>query len=299
MIKAGILGPKGLNSPLRKQLLRLLLRHPDVDLRTVAAEGADGIPLSELHPVYSGETDLRLEAAPTLDGLDALFVIDAENLTDEIRRKAETDPKFRLIVLGEADELRKAPWPEMVYGFCEHNRKALVRGARLAVSPTAEALLVETALFPLAKNWMLPESGTIRGTISAGYSTDTTEAVTALSTIQSRFKSEISLREGADAPYDRMDLTLEVPLREGMHDILQAYEDAYSDHGFVYTVGAGVDTDSEDLRGSNKCLLKITRSESGVTISATADYMTRGNAGNGVHLMNLLFGLHERTGLSI
>lgn len=298
MIKTGIYGPSEINSPLRKQLLRLLLRHPDVDLRTVACKGADGIPLAELHPVYSGETELRLEAAPALDGLDVLFVIDAGNITDDIRLRAESDPDFRLIVLGEAARLRAQPWPGMIYGFCEHNRKALVRGARIAVAPAPEALIVETALFPLAKNWLLPAAG-ITGTLTSPYSTDTAEAVAALKDVQASFDAAITLKNGPEAPYERMDLSLDVPADTSMHEILQAYDDAYSDHGFVYVVPAHVDIDGEDLRGSNKCLLKIMRSSTGITVKASADFMTRGNAGNGVHLMNLLFGLHERTGLSI
>lgn len=298
MIKAGIYGPSDLHSPLRKQLLRLLLRHPDVDLHTVACAGATGIPLAELHPVYSGETDLRLEPTPDLSNLDVLFVIDEANLTDDIRARVDSDKELRLIVLGNAETLRSQPLENMVYGFCEYNRKALVRGATTAVSPSPEALLVETALFPLAKNWLLP-AGTIKGTLTGTYSSDTSEAVAMLKVIQSSFEARISLIPADIAPYDRMDLTLEVPLTDETHRIREIYEEAYSDHGFVYLVPSHVDIESEDLRGSNKCLLKIIPSQTGVTVKASADYMTRGNAGNGVHLMNLLFGLHERTGLSI
>ena len=76
MIKVGIYGPAEVNSPVRKQLLRLLLRHPDVDLRAVASPMGNATPLAELHPVYAGETELTLERVLKLDGLDVLFVID-------------------------------------------------------------------------------------------------------------------------------------------------------------------------------------------------------------------------------
>ena len=101
MIKAGIYGPSTNESALRKQLLRLLLRHPDIDLRAVAAPGATGIPLAAMHPVYTGETELRLESVVDVDALDVLFVIGEDMLTPDAIRKLDEDPEFRVIVLGQ------------------------------------------------------------------------------------------------------------------------------------------------------------------------------------------------------
>ena len=101
MIKVGIYGPEQIDSPKRKQLLRLLLRHPDVDLRAVASPAGNAVPLAELHPVYAGETKLTLERELRIDNLDVLFVIDESNLTNEILAKYENDPEFRLILLGD------------------------------------------------------------------------------------------------------------------------------------------------------------------------------------------------------
>ena len=96
MIKVGIYGSGKLADPVRKQLLRLLLRHPDVDLRAVASPAGNTVPLAELHPVYAGETDLTLERVLDLGSLDVLFVIDSENLTDEILAKYHDDSDSRL-----------------------------------------------------------------------------------------------------------------------------------------------------------------------------------------------------------
>ena len=84
MIKVGIYGPDAVNDPIRKQLLRLLLRHPDVDLRSVASTAGNAMPLAELHPVYAGETKLTLERVLDMDNLDVVFVIDEENVTPAI-----------------------------------------------------------------------------------------------------------------------------------------------------------------------------------------------------------------------
>lgn len=90
-----------------------------------------------------------------LKGLDVLFVIDSENLTDEIMEKYRTDENFRLIVLGNADDMLDDDMRGLVYGLPEYFRKDLVRGARGAVSPRPEAIAIELALLPLAKNALL------------------------------------------------------------------------------------------------------------------------------------------------
>ncbi len=298
MIKVGIYVPAEFDSQLRKHLLRLLLRHPDVDLCCVACPDAVGTPVAELHPVYTGETALCLERTPVLDGLDVLFVIDECNLADEMTAHLQNNPEFRLIVLGDAPQLRRGAEP-FVYGFAEYNRKALVRGARAAVSPSPLALLMETALFPLAKNWLLPDAdidAVVAFPSDPGNGAE--EAASLLSEVQSSFKSCIKPVFTGAAPYGRTDVTLRLPLDLTVDYVKEIYGTAYEDHGFVYVVPGrqGVD---EDLRGSNKCLIQIYCENGMLCINATADFLTRGNAGNAVHLMNLLFGLQERTGLSI
>ena len=54
-----------------------------------------------------------------------------------------------------------------------------------------------------------------------------------------------------------------------------------------------------DLRGSNKCLIQLYAEGNKLHVRASIDALTRGVTGNAVHIMNLLFGLYERTGLSI
>lgn len=297
MIKVGIYGPDDVDSPLRKQLLRLLLRHPDVDLHRVSSATGTGVPLARLHPVYTGDTELALERGLDTEDLDVLFVIDEENFTQEIV-DAVKEKDLAVIVLGEANNLRLNLPEGMVYGFAEYNRKALVRGARMAVSPSPVALLIETALFPLAKNWML--QGDIQAEVRAPYHPEgeVDEALKVLGEIQKDLNADISLRNSGHVPYERMDLTLRLPLSHTVSEIRNIYEQAYEDHSFVHVVDGNEGID-EDLRGSNKCLMQIFRQGDSLVINASADLQTRSRAGNAVHLMNLIFGLYERTGLSI
>ncbi len=300
MIKAGIYGSSSLLDPVRKQLLRLLLRHPDVDLLMVASPAGNTAPIAELHPVYAGETELRLERVPNLDKLDVLFVIDEENLTDEIMEKFRNEPDFRLIVLGESPRLRKERPEEFVYGLPEYNRKALVRGARAAFGPRAEAMLIELALLPLAKHGLLEGSVRIEmATNRPNTLTDAAEeALTTLAEIQPGFEGPIEATPLPEAPYERLDLHAHLTCPLAIEEIERIYEENYSDHGFVHIVPASTELE-EDLRGSNKCLIQLSKEGDSLTIGATLDALTKGCTGTAVHIMDLIFGLYERTGLSI
>ena len=301
MIKVGIYGPDVLSDPMRKQLLRLLLRHPDVDLRAVASPAGNTVPLAELHPVFAGETTLTLERVLNLDNLDVLFVIDSENLTPEILDKYREDTNFRLIVLGKADELIDGDHDGLIYGLPEYYRKPLVRGARGAVCPRPEAIAMELSLLPLAKNAMLDSDVKIEittindvGDVEAA----AREARRMLAEVQPSLKASVTASALAEAPYHRIDLKAELDTPIAIEEIERMYREAYDDHNFVYIIAGSGGVD-EDLRGSNKCLIQLSKNGDTLTINAAMDYMTKGCTGNAVHIMDLLFGLHERTGLSI
>lgn len=301
MINVGIYGPDTVSDPVRKQLLRLLLRHPDVTLSAVAAPCGNAVPLSTLHPVYAGETDLTLERVLDLDNLDVLFVIDEENLTDEIMERYAGNPDFRIIVMGNADRLRAERPADFVYGLPEYYRKDLVRGARGAYTPRAEAMLIELALLPLAKNGMLNADISVQMATNRPWSLEaaTAEAAVTLAKVQPSFTSAIHATAMGEAPFERLDLIARMATPIAEEEIERLYEEAYSDHSFVYLLPAETTID-EDMRGSNKCLIQLSKDDDGIlTIRATLDALTKGCTGTAVHLMDLIFGLYERTGLSI
>jgi len=297
MIKVGIYGSATLVDPVRKQLLRLLLRHPDVDLRAVASPGGNTMPLAELHPVFAGETDLTIERVLDLDKLDVLFVIDEENLTAEIIEKYRNDPEFKLIVLGKTTGLVDNPG-DMVYGLPEYFRKSMVRGARGAVAPKTEAMAIELALLPLAKSALLNSNIEVSIATPGEIGNACTEARNILTQVQPSLSAAISATAMPKAPFGRIDLHAKLNTPIAIEEIERIYREAYDDHNFVYIIAGkgGVD---EDLRGSNKCLIQLSKEGDTLSIEASLDSLTKGCTGNAVHIMDLLFGLHERTGLSI
>ena len=158
MIKTGILGGETMAAG---ELIRILINHPDVDLRSVASETEAGRRVDRVHRGLIGDLDLIFEDKLNPEGLDVVILCGEPWMARrwmQTNDKACADENLRIIDLTGAyrDLLGvgegSAP---MVYGFPEYNRKALVRGARCTSLPSPMAMAVEAALFPLAKNMLL------------------------------------------------------------------------------------------------------------------------------------------------
>jgi N-acetyl-gamma-glutamyl-phosphate reductase len=227
----------------------------------------------------------------------------------------------------------------MVYGFPEFNRKALVRGATRTSIPSAVASAVELALFPLAKNGLL--SGEVRATVSIANTTlhtnddaglhtpshisDSTrldpiapienrpdtdaaerEVLMLLRQAQMSFRGNVALKLSRDTAMSRgIVARVEVSCDTSKQEVKRMFGEAYSDHNFTYLVGH-IPTVA-DVANTNKCLIAVEYPHSHeyafgrpqLHITAVIDNLLKGSAGTAVHCMNLLFGLSERTGLSL
>jgi N-acetyl-gamma-glutamyl-phosphate reductase len=100
------------------------------------------------------------------------------------------------------------------------------------------------------------------------------------------------------------------PMIRGIHSTLYAritrdadfqsvYEKAYAGEPFVDVMPAGSTPDTRSVRGANTCRLAVHRVGDGNTLMVLSviDNLTKGAAGQGVQVMNLMFGLPETAGL--
>lgn len=79
--------------------------------------------------------------------------------------------------------------------------------------------------------------------------------------------------------------------------IRRLFDDFYDDHNFTFIVDRPVDI--LDVANTNKALIYMDKDGETLTISTVIDNIVKGSSGNAIHCMNLLFGLHERTGLCL
>lgn len=301
MIRTVILGA---DTPDAGELIRILAMHPEVEIVSAHARELEGRPLTSVHHGLIGETDLTFSSLPRCARCDVVFDF-SENGEPALRRELEAQfPDARMIALGRAiehdDPAESLKW---TYGLPEINRKALVRGAQRAVVPSPFASAALVALYPLALNLLLNSDINITvsapDTIIGAYDSVAVEREIqeALGEAQMSFGRKVNLTQEESASRRTALLSLELPCRIDMGHLIGMY-DMYEDHHFAFAVNGQIGF--SEVAGTDKCVVSLMRLDaSTIQVQAVADCRMRGGAGEAVHIMNLMFGLHERTGLAL
>lgn len=299
MIKVAITGA---DSPDAGELIRLLAMHPDVEIVAAQATGLEGKPLTGTHHGLIGETTLCFTGSIDASRLDVLFICHDTMSVAEFAQLRMRRPDLKVIMLDHIAALD----PErhgIVYGLPEINRKLLVRGATSAVVPESFASMALVALYPFALNLLL--AGDIRISVAAPQAiievTDL-QAVAAeieehLREVQMSFSGKVTIEahQAASRRSALMDIDFGCPL--SLQQMLDLYE-IYDDHRFSFVTTAPVGV--SEVAGTNKCVITVAKGELGrASLGVAADCRLRGAAGEALHIMNLMCGLHERTGLAL
>jgi N-acetyl-gamma-glutamyl-phosphate/LysW-gamma-L-alpha-aminoadipyl-6-phosphate reductase len=167
--KAAVIGGSGYGGA---EIIRRLLRHPEVELVRVASVDFVGERLAVAHPNLEGQTDLRFEGlapAEAAKGMDVVLLglphkVSAQKMPELMEtgaRVVDLSGDFRL---RDKDVYRRYygaehPCPDkltgtFVYGLPELHREA-IKKARYVASPGCFATTIELALLPLARAGLL------------------------------------------------------------------------------------------------------------------------------------------------
>lgn len=295
MISVGILGA---SSPTAGELIRLLINHPDVDLKTVSDASKSGQKVSSVHHGLIGETDLVFTTDDDFSSLDVLFLcLDGRQVEEFMDSYVVAENQY-IIDLSDRYRVQNQD-SRFVYGLSELNRKPLVRGARLAVVPSAVASAALISLLPLFNESVIDADIDIE--VTGGYDKIgdvETEILCQLRKIRPDFDAKVSITY-SDAEIRRgIRVKTMVQSKMSTHDVVRMYQDLYDDHNMTFIVDRPVDF--KEVEGTDKCLLYIQKADSGyIQIEAIVDGKLRGGAGDALHVMNLFCGLHEKIGLSL
>lgn len=300
MIKVGIIGA---DSPQGGELIRILSMHPEVEILAAQASGLEGIPITSRHHGLIGETKLAFTGSIDYARINVLFVCSPMSFgSAEYAQMRIVRPDLKVILLSAPKGIDLESHG-VVYGLPEYNRKLLVRGATGAMVPSSFASMALVALFPFANHLLL--SGDIRIKVSAPSAileeTDIKaveeEILIRLKEMQRSFSGEVSIE--AEESSARRSAHMEIRFACGLTlGQMEALYDIYDDHHFAFatTMEVGV----SEVAGTNKCVVSVAQGKEGeARLSVVADCRLRGGAGEAVHIMNLMFGLHERTGLAL
>jgi len=315
-IKAGIVGGAGYTGG---ETVRLLLRHPSVELVFVQSRSQAGKPVISVHRDLEGDTDLIFTAA--FDSpVDVLFLCLSHGESRTFLQQHAIPKNTRIIDLGNDFRLDDAIQDrKFVYGLPEFQRD-VIRKAHNIANPGCFATTIQLGLLPLAKTGKLGTVHTtgITGSTGAGqklqdwsHFTWRHSNIAAYKTLQHQHLGEIhqTLRKLQPnfghvhfVPW-RGDFTRGIfvtsvtPSDQSLTDLQDQYKTFYAGHPFTHVSDSMVDI--KQVVNTNKCLIHLEKVEGMLAIHTVTDNLIKGAAGQAVQNLNLMFGLEEMEGLQL
>jgi N-acetyl-gamma-glutamyl-phosphate reductase len=317
MIKVGIIGGAGYTAG---ELIRILINHPQVEISFVNSSSNASNKITSVHGGLIGETDLVFSDQLPLDSIDVLFFCTAHGDTKKFM-EANQLPKGLKIIDLSTDYRKESSEHNFVYGLPELNKDWIKKAERVA-NPGCFATAIQIALLPLAKAGLLNSEvhvHAITGSTGAGQKpTETShfswrndnlsaykafehqhlgEITQSLKQLQSGFNTAINFiplrgnfSRGIFATvYTDCSLTLD--------EAKKLYADYYADAVFTFVVDENIDL--KQVVNTNKGLVHLEKHGSKLLIISEIDNLLKGASGQAVQNMNLMFGLDEKTGLSL
>ena len=327
-IRVGVAGATGYAG---QELVALLARHPNVDLRLAMSSGADSVarPMPRLARVFTGQVE-PLDAARLGSEVDLAFLAVPEKAAAELGATL-VDRGVRVIDLSGAfrikDDAARSRWypatkslpSGAAYGLVEHYRGD-VRDAALVACPGCYPTAALLSLLPLAKQGLLDRGAGVIIDAKSGISgagkapserthfSENHGSVSAYGVFGHRHVAEMEQELGADVtfvphlvPLDRGILeTIYVKVAPGTtaDAISAAFESAYAHEPFVRLTGDAL-PEIKHVAWTNFCDIgwRLEPGTRRLVIVSCLDNLIKGAAGQAVQNFNVACSLDERTAL--
>lgn len=299
MIKVGITEA---DSELAGELIRILLNHPDVDIVAAYSPSKAGIAMHDHHHGMIGETTINFSDRINLEDIDIIFICGDSEFSKSIIENRNSYPELKIIDLTNYALTSKLE--DFCCGISELNRKELVREANRVYILPPVATISAVGLYPLGANLLLNSDIDANVQIPKSFleqfnpENDALVLNDLLKQIQKSFSSRIRFTSSPSPSRRGIRISLQLPISTDLGNIMSIYDGIYDDHNFAFITNRKLEL--KEVVGTHKILITLIKNEKdSLEVDIIADYLMRGAAGEAVHVMNLLFGLHERTGLSL
>jgi len=287
------------------ELLRLLARHPEVQLTAITSRAEAGTAVGQMFPSLRGHVDLAFVHPDQADlgACDLVFFAtpngiamqQAQALLDAGVRVIDLAADFRIKDVAEWEKwygmahASPALVAEAVYGLPEVNREQ-IRNARLVANPGCYPTAVQLGFIPLIESGLVDDAQLIAdaksGVSGAGRKlelgylfAEAGDNFKAYGVPGHRHLPEI--RQGlAEVAGHAVGLTFVphlTPMIRGMHatlyarlkkdaDVQALFEQRYARENFVDVLPAGSHPDTRSVRGANTCRIALHRPQGGDTV---------------------------------
>ena len=316
------------------ELLRLLFRHPKVQVTAVTSEQSSGKPVHALFPNLRGPELLceSLDPQQVAARAEVIFLAlphtksagPAQTFLKAGRKVIDLSADFRLRDARSYETWYQTPHPcpdllrTAVYGLPELHRDA-IRSASLVASPGCYPTAAILSLAPLAKHQLLGEqviidaksgiSGAGRTPALAYHFPEANESMEAYKLGAHRHIPEIEQELSATVtftphlvPMTRGILsTAYVRLRQARtsEQLTALYREFYKGEPFVRVLNPGQSPNPRHTRGANLCdVSAFADPRTGTAVlMAALDNLVKGASGQAVQAFNLMQGWDETLGL--
>jgi len=302
MIKVGIVGGTGYTGV---ELLRLLTRHPQVELKAITSRKEAGMPVADMFPNLRGRVKLAFSTPEEagLENCDVVFFATPNGVAMQ-QTRALLDDGVKVIDLAADFRIKDvAVWEqwykmehacpdlvaEAVYGLPEINRAA-IKNARLIANPGCYPTAVQLGFLPLLESGAVDTSFLVadaKSGVSGGGRKPETHILFAEAA--DNFKAYAvgghrhlpEIRQGleifAGKPVGLTFVPHLTPLIRGIHatlyakvsadiDLQSLFEQRYADEAFVDVMPAGAHPETRSVRGANICRIAVHRPQGGDTV---------------------------------
>src|SRR5438874_6596381 len=277
-IGAGIIGSAGYTGG---ELIRLLLKHPYVDIVFANSKSNAGKRLHSVHQDLIGDTDLKFSSDLNSDGIDVLFLCVGHGEAKKFLDENKIDSKVKIIDLSQDFRLTqtaKHKSRNFVYGLPELNKEKIM-SAKYVANPGCFATGIQLGLLPLAKVGLLEEIYTtgITGSTGAGQALTTTSHfswrasnIQAYKTLTHQHLGEIEESLKQLQPKKNVDLSF-IPWRGDftrgifissqiisswkIEKLIKLYEEFYADHPFTFLSQDVIFL--KQVVNTNKCVIQL------------------------------------------
>jgi N-acetyl-gamma-glutamyl-phosphate reductase len=315
MIKAGIIGGAGYTAG---ELIRILLRHPEVELDFIYSTSSAGKPVASIHQDLLGETALEFSGQINPQ-VDVVFLCLGHG--NSIKFLEENSFSEGTKVIDLSTDFRITGDHPFVYGLPELNRKKIL-SAQFIANPGCFATAINLAILPLAHGNLLKEEvhiNAVTGATGAGTSLSETthfswrdNNFSAYKAFEHQHLAEISQSvKGLQSDFSRalnfipnrgnfsrgIHCTAYTYYNGSLEDVKKLYRDFYEDAGFTFVVEEELHL--KQVVNTNKCLVRLQQFGDKILITSVLDNLLKGASGQAVQNMNLMFGLEESTGLNL
>ncbi len=304
------------------ELLRILLRHNQVNIESVISTTSVGKRIDSVHRDLIGETDLVY--SESFNNPDLIFLCLGHGLSRDFLEKNQLPDGCKIIDLG--NDFRNEPsynGLDFVFGLCEQYKEEIIK-AKYVANPGCFATTIMLALLPLASKNLLKDDihvHAITGSTGAGKRPGETTHFSYRDNNISVYKpfthqhlEEISntfIKAGSTNLPQINFIPMRGDFTRGIfasiytkwdgamtnEDVVSFFKEYYSSSPFVFVSDEPISL--KEVVNTNKCLLHIEFHNGYIHITSITDNLVKGASGQAVQNMNLMFGFDETAGLKL